>query len=478
MATFRLLERSTRLPDPLSEAFLEAKEALRECRALIETNSSYMKYDRVLGWGEYGIVTMWKVYNQRGNHERNVAVKYFLHENEKWQLRNEIKWMKEFHNLEHFAQLVQLDENVLPRQYYNNEKRTQTLMIMEVFPRCDLQELIYRINGAAALNPGAINKRMEYIPTRSLWRIFLCLTRAIIGLAYRPPPISRNGTYREVVRDNRRARSVVHFDLDPANVFIGKFDSDPANIFGLGFDEIVARHRYVPALKLGDFGFSAEWKDRADQLAKQLIGHRGKQPYYAPEQRCETRMQSNGAFGSHTNVWGIGLIMVNLMTKSHPTINASEVRNVILHDNTPYQINTWAPYLVEPSAKLAADNIANGDLARIPYNLRLAVALCMSDDAKERPSLDELLEIIQENIQRGDEAARRDRGAGEGARVAKPDDWYRTRLVNADDEDDELISKFARDYFLWSDPYKNDIYEAYWDAAEDAGDVEDAGDAQ
>lgn len=58
------------------------------------------------------------------------------------------------------------------------------LLVMEYFERCDLHELLIRINEAKSNNPDVHDsrKRLEFIPNRILWRLFLC--RKLMSLPF------------------------------------------------------------------------------------------------------------------------------------------------------------------------------------------------------------------------------------------------------------------------------------------------------
>lgn len=68
------------------------------------------------------------------------------------------------------------------------------LMIMENFERLELQELLVRVNEAVTNNPTVPSheRTLEFIPSRILWRLFLCrkllsLTRVgLLAKLWRP----------------------------------------------------------------------------------------------------------------------------------------------------------------------------------------------------------------------------------------------------------------------------------------------------
>lgn len=58
----------------------------------------------------------------------------------------------------------------------NADRGEGEIMIMEYFERCELFELLVRVNESLGGNPSLpVNqRRLEYIPSRILWRLFLC----------------------------------------------------------------------------------------------------------------------------------------------------------------------------------------------------------------------------------------------------------------------------------------------------------------
>lgn len=137
------------------------------------------------------------------------------------------------------------------------------------------------------------------VPNRQLLRIFNCLARACIAMDF--PPRRRLGPrgredwsvddyqartdVEETVPNgpnSRRGFGIVHFDLDPQNVFVGDFDN------GL--------HRYGPVFKVGDFGAALRTSNKVFRDPPEAILRRraGKLLYYMPEQfhRTATLIQA------------------------------------------------------------------------------------------------------------------------------------------------------------------------------------------
>lgn len=135
-------------------------------------------------------------------------------------------------------------------------------------------------------------------------------------------PLGPNGT---------RGFGMVHFDLDPQNVFVGDFDA--------------RRHRYGPIFKFGDFGTAARTSSNVFKDPPEAIFRRrfGKLLYHLPEQfhrmatlprkwPCWSLLMANtrnteewdyvdvlpehenprpriaGNYGPASNVWHIGMV--------------------------------------------------------------------------------------------------------------------------------------------------------------------------
>lgn len=127
------------------------------------------------------------------------------------------------------------------------------------------------------------------VPNRQLLRIFNCLARACIAMDF--PPRRQFGLRgRELWSMNEyearldveegiplgpnsnRGFGLVHFDLDPQNVFVGDFDN--------------RRHRYGPIFKIGDFGVTTRTSSEVFRDPPEAIWRRrfGKLLYHLPEQ--------------------------------------------------------------------------------------------------------------------------------------------------------------------------------------------------
>ncbi|KAI1485394.1 kinase-like domain-containing protein [Biscogniauxia mediterranea] len=238
-----------------------------------------------------------------------------------------------------------------------------------------------------------VARKNEVIPNRVIWRFWLCLVRGIVGMAF--PPRKFNPDWKTSGKDlldevtpaddeeYELMKRYVHFDLDPANIFMFEFDTDSPE------------HDLAPIIKIADFGLSEEVKTEKRDTYYTKMRYKGKPGYYAPEQFTEgwdymsdMRNGSNicrqpvvGNYGPHTNVWAIGCILFNLVTGHYPP-------------QPPQAANVQ---LVQGDGSVGAAFTTYGELAlRPPFahvdgELRALVVRCMAHLPAARPSLRELL---------------------------------------------------------------------------------------
>ncbi|KAI1136063.1 kinase-like protein [Hypoxylon sp. FL0543] len=444
--------------------FRRAQFVWHRTRQLFNTKGGgKLRYRRVLGFGGFGMVQLWEILDVAGNPVREIAVKFPLI-NDRGTLasttRIEIKWMKTFANCEHFTQLARIGgfTQIERERLYNNPDAEQPIMVMEVVPKGSLYDLIGRINAARDFkvkNPTKVSEhKIGYIPNRLLWRMFLCLMRAVIGMAY-PPDLAAQtqGTpYREIIisPDGTPARPsrVIHFDLDPQNVLIG--DIDP-----LMQD---SEHDHCPVIKIADFGTMVTWNDDLDEKGKKKLIQRGKRRWLAPEQRDPDR-SIRQYIGHPINVWAIGLIMFNLLTLRHPIEGAwgSKVRQIRKspEELLTVPIDTWGwPLLEDPSGNPLEPFIQSYD-----WSLRELIAHCLVDEPSRRPYLSDLLRQIEYGIYNAEHnvAPRRSARADADNAACGMGKWDAPQAVETDD----YFNKFYYDH-LHQPPVPPDPYEDLW----------------
>ncbi|KAG8157084.1 hypothetical protein KVR01_013074 [Diaporthe batatas] len=237
-------------------------------------------------------------------------------------------------------------------------------------------------------------------PEEVAWAIFECLWRGCVALAHpkgfyqgkdplttQIPPMTESSDGSAVDASD----PLVHFDLDPQNIFVGDFAPD---------------HALWPLTKIGDLGLSLQpkyqiFQDRIDEEHQQWrLRTRGKLDSYLPEQITEewdfipglNALRSHevaGNYGAHSNLYHIGLTMFELITLSLPDDPpfARPYEFVIDRQSLSgwtYGHNLLGAYNPEISRRYSAD-------------LRHTIAWCMEHNPLDRPSLVRLGQIIQKH---------------------------------------------------------------------------------
>ncbi|RYP21524.1 hypothetical protein DL765_002160 [Monosporascus sp. GIB2] len=376
------------------------KDKIREMKLGFGITKRY-EYKQSLGAGGFGL-TMWMLqHDYMGNFECDVVVKMNI-DPERGDLHREMRCQSMFRSSEHIVQLAQVDtkefiparqrtlwlhakeaeaKNAIFRTQEENELITKMpkpldAMVMEFVPNGDLSTFIKRVNQLQTEFPGMV-----------LWKFFLCLIRMCIGLAYPvefiPANQGRVNKYPivENIPDDQGPTRIVHFDLDPKNIFVGRAIS--------GSNE----HSFSPILRLGDFGLTVEVEDdKLDQYYEQLRSY-GKHGFLAPEQFCEDwdYLASNsnsvrthhiaGNYGPHTNIWAVGLTMECLITGCRPP---QPVRVTQVFDET-----RGVTYLT-----CGEHLLSDPKYDYIDRDLRRIVAHCQAYYPKDRPGFPELEEAI------------------------------------------------------------------------------------
>ncbi|KAH9906295.1 kinase-like domain-containing protein [Xylariomycetidae sp. FL2044] len=368
-----------------NQSFRLARRGWREATKFIKMKTPFLKYERVLGYGGFGVVLLYTVLDAYGGPQKQVAIKFAraaTNTNRREAFRLELDWLLKFKGAEHMVQLVDLPEMVLDPKEYNNNFPSYQILVMEFMSRADLYSLVMRLTDARDDNETLKeeDRKLEYIPVRILWRIFLCLVRACVGMAYLPPGNvpDRPPVGREEIPERGNERAIIHFDLDIYNVFMGSALLD---------DE----HDVNPIAKLADFGLTKEWDDNDTTTYKEAKLLSGKRSFRTPEQQDnDDTAREPGRVSSALNIFAVGMVMYCLLTVHLPYdyLEKSETWPLETPDGSRY-IETCAPAIVKtPSFWDFIDR-----------RLRHLIARCMAKDPKLRPSLKELVDSIKERIE-------------------------------------------------------------------------------
>ncbi|KAM0808247.1 putative Protein kinase domain-containing protein [Seiridium cardinale] len=290
-------------------------------------------------------------------------------------------------------------------------------------------------------------KTPDTIPDRVLWRFFLCSTRSCIAFAW---PRRKESEVEELIPTQQSAAAqsvgdhgqaaidvqddevecwheappeagapsrICHFDTDPSNVFIGNPEASDVE------------HALHPIAKLADYNLMEEVKRDTNVFFLRGLG----------------RKTTCTDFGAHTNVWGIGLIMFNLIARGWipPESRSYETRKISTTNDPSRTVETYGHHLYHDDDTPESDPYPDCD-----PQLRFLIMRCLARDYKGRPDLRELLRIIEGNIREGD------------ARES--------RAENTENETDEAITKFYDKYFR-NASQAVDPFEGFWDQTRKRG---------
>lgn len=240
------------------------------------------------------------------------------------------------------------------------------------------------------------------------------------------------------LRRNKRSLkkcNYVHFDLDPSNILVDDFDE--------------VDHASVPRLKIADFGATTKADASFYKNTRKLWGERfsGKVGYLMPEQwtaewdlvegnplRDEPEICGvAGAYSEKSNIWQIGMIMLNLITQMGP-------------ENPPYARRVPLPRQGDDDVLLRGYQANNRFIMSHGYmlddpsfdntmkrQLRNVVMACLAYAPESRPTLLDLVEICETRISAGFPDANRQWGSILFANTNVPEERDPRDAYNDDD---------------------------------------------
>ncbi|KAI2618400.1 kinase-like domain-containing protein [Hypoxylon sp. NC1633] len=187
----------------------------------------------------------------------------------------------------------------------------------------------------------AKNAGFLHLPNRVMWRIFMCMVRACIAMAW--PGNDPNNNETATSRPNTKPSGLVHNDIHGGNLMFGPFMEHP-------------EHSRTPILKLLDFGLSQMNSAWPAPTVKQtsLLTHK--------------QMMAT---------------MIRLQTDSKYT--GEEIQVNLTRIRRQEQILSPASGILEDEELGYPDPCPTVD-----HDLRLLVAACMASEPNDRPSLAEL----------------------------------------------------------------------------------------
>ncbi|KAI1338683.1 kinase-like domain-containing protein [Xylariaceae sp. FL0016] len=265
-------------------------------------------------------------------------------------------------------------------------------IIIELFANGTLWNFICRMNA-----------HKQKVPGRILWSFWLCMVKQCIAMAYPPRKFHPErftrpkGDLDEMIPDEQyrwRMKRMVHFDIDPQNIFVADFDMSEQHMIG-------------PRLKLGDFGLAMEMKTQKRDVYYQSVRKQGKNLYFTPESFAEewdhldvSRNGSNvcdartaGSFGPETNVYMIGNVGFNLVTG---LVSPNPPLPGFVNGPDGQQTITYGWRILESTYE------------HVDMDLRTMIARCMCHYPDERPSLEELLAHAQAGLAKAAPAGQSD----------------------------------------------------------------------
>ncbi|KAI1411296.1 hypothetical protein F5Y13DRAFT_191572 [Hypoxylon sp. FL1857] len=288
-----------------------------------------LKYIGVAGLGTHGGALLFREFDDEGRPVRRIIVKYPINDDGEAHIRNEEMCLRLMRGSEHVVQLLSLpgaEINVLG----TGKRPTIALEFME---HGDAHQLRQRL----------ANADITVAPSRLLWRIFLCLIRQCVAMAYPPNGGDNAPITPDEIRDGVAPFALTQNSPHPGNIVFGDLSAD-------------FEHNLVPLVKLIDFGRGQVEQD----------------PYYAHFLRIR----------------GAAYL---LMCCALPTMDLNDLR--IRDYDTPARYTTVSGELIETFAHFTFLNTENMD-----YALRDVVAMCLH--GQYVPPLEQILAWCMYGVQR------------------------------------------------------------------------------
>ncbi|KAI0490564.1 kinase-like protein [Xylaria cf. heliscus] len=248
---------------------MQLEHFAREIQNRFES-SHYWEYEKFLGNGSYGVTVLLRETNRLVVRQKRIALKLAQRRSQGVpQLRNELKWLKRLRGARHIVRMLASCDNLI--DYVDDEaKKNQNsglfTSVVQLFgklvrlpPREAFGPLAGLMDGPAValeyLDQGDLLSLKRHvdddgvtIPNKILWSLFLCLTRACIGMAY---PLARQetqGSILETIPNGVLPSGIIHNDVATRNIMIASADDN--------LDE----HNIGHMFKLIDFGSTREYE--------------------------------------------------------------------------------------------------------------------------------------------------------------------------------------------------------------------------
>ncbi|RYP66623.1 hypothetical protein DL771_007692 [Monosporascus sp. 5C6A] len=196
---------------------------------------------------------------------------------------------------------------------------------------------------------------LNSLPNRLLWRIFLCMVRSCIGMAWPRRADHENETTR---RRLPTSTGITHNDVHSDNFMFGPYMDSP-------------EHDISPVLKLLDFGQSEVWGN---------IRH------------------DSGATAEQWNIEDIGLMMASVVTlETDKRYTGEEIEVDLSQFGRPNDVLSPASGILPDAGSRDMDPSLD-PCPHVDLDLRHIVAACVAEDPQHRPTLAELEEWVYTHV--------------------------------------------------------------------------------
>ncbi|KAI1083392.1 kinase-like protein [Whalleya microplaca] len=310
--------------------YLVVLRRAHEIRQCFEQEARRFVFEDLVGYGQYGVACrilqrdsgwfFWRTAAKR------FVVKHSLGDAKETQaLMNEIQMLQ---GASHILQPFAITDNPLLQAFDGPS------LITEYAEHGTLGAFI--VKAAAWGQP---------LPNRLLWRLFLCLLRFVIAMAWPDVDIKEQVPEQEEIRAQKS--QIVHNDMHTRNIMIGSFDKD--------------EHFLVPILKLIDFGLARNAPSGLSFLPTSDAGVK-------------------------QNIYDIGVVMLDLITGTNLRPTRRALMDVRIY-NRSILINSAAVAIAPPR------------FPNLDPDLRGLVVWCCAANMDDRPYLETLANIISQQVE-------------------------------------------------------------------------------
>ncbi|KAI1773351.1 hypothetical protein F4818DRAFT_443195 [Hypoxylon cercidicola] len=246
------------------------------------------------------------------------------------------------------------------------------------------------------------------LPNRLLWRLFMCLIRMCIEMAWPPPGPENFGNPRSAIELSRNMRptGIIHGDLHGGNVMFGAFVGSTRN----------SEHDIAPPLKLIDFGdardlnehserrrylerfYRSRGGDEEDRDGDVTMDDQDKPINGYDIFRAEDQIEPMGdTQGAAKNIFDIAKTMLQL-TLLDMEVPLRRTSTMEYPAGPNWIINSAAVELLALDETTGAYKYHHD----LDVDLRLLICQCLAEDPRDRPTLEQLEASVMDKIARRD----------------------------------------------------------------------------